>query len=124
MSPNYLPRLALLTALLAQALPSSTGLASELSNRKTHHCHYSTRVHRTFVRRDVIEPGVYEIDRSPSSYGWVRAKVIDGDGSVHWANRRVLLRPYRNVSHFQRPYINFSVEHLSIDREDPVEPHC
>jgi hypothetical protein len=63
-------------------------------------------VHRTYIRRDVVEPGVYEIERAPSRYGWTR----DRDGEP----RRVLLRPYKNRSHFQRPYISWHRERLTI----------
>jgi hypothetical protein len=40
-------------------------------------------VHRTFIRRDVVEPGVYEATRSPSQYGWVHKKVVQ-PGEVVW----------------------------------------
>ena len=63
-------------------------------------------VHRTYTRRDVQEPGVYEVGRTPSYYGWVR----DANGEP----RRVLLKPYKNCAHFQRPYISWYREHLSI----------
>jgi hypothetical protein len=72
-------------------------------------------VHRTYIRRDVAEPGVYEVQRQPSLYGWT----LDG--------RRILLRPYKNVTHFQRPYIAWYREHLSIlpEPEGPVaDPDC
>jgi hypothetical protein len=71
-------------------------------------------VHRTYVRRDVVEPGVYEISRSPSEYGWVH---IYNKETGDYLHRRILLRPYKNYSHFQRPYIAFSREHLSIQPE-------
>jgi hypothetical protein len=63
-------------------------------------------MHRTYIRRDVQEPGVYGIGRTPSRYGWVR----DRNGEP----RRVLLKPYKNRAHFQRPYISWYREHLSI----------
>jgi len=72
-------------------------------------------VHRTYIRRDVVEPGVYEVQRRPSVYGWTP------DG------RRILLRPYKNVTHFQRPYIAWYREHLTIQPEPevyPAEPDC
>jgi hypothetical protein len=68
-------------------------------------------VHRTYIRRDVAEPGVYEVQRRPSVYGWTE------DG------RRILLRPYKNGAHFQRPYIAWYRERLTIQPE-PVEPDC
>ena len=140
-------------------------------------------VHRSYIRRDVVEPGVYEVGRRPSVYGWThqavaqpgaviwheepsvyrtvpvrvrqrggsvwREQCIGGQAGVcrvhvppsyvtvekrvlvkrghRWAEhspsevtyveRRVLLRPYKNYSHFQRPYIAFSREHLAIQPE-------
>jgi hypothetical protein len=140
-------------------------------------------VHRSYIRRDVVEPGVYEVGRSPAVYGWTRQAVaqpgaviwheepslyrtvqvrvrkpggsvwseqcVNGQpgicrthvpatyvtvekrilvkrghrwaervpGSVDYVERRVLLRPYKNYAHFQRPYIAFSREHLSIQPE-------
>jgi hypothetical protein len=72
-------------------------------------------VHRTYIQRDVVEPGVYEVQRRPSLYGWT------SDG------RRILLRPYKNVTNFQRPYIAWYREHLTIQPEPevyPAEPDC
>jgi hypothetical protein len=63
-------------------------------------------VHRTYIRRDVQEPGVYEIARTPSQYGWVR----DANGEP----RRVLLKPYKNRAHFQPPYISWYRERLNV----------
>jgi hypothetical protein len=140
-------------------------------------------VHRSYIRRDVVEPGVYEIGRRPGAYGWTgqavgqpggviwheepsvyrtvqvrvrqrggsvwREQCINGQagvcrvhvpptyitaekrilvkrgrrwaervpGSVDYVERRVLLRPYKNYAHFQRPYIAFSREHLTIQPE-------
>ncbi|HZV21445.1 MAG TPA: hypothetical protein VE986_07865 [Hyphomicrobiales bacterium] len=87
-------------------------------------------VHRTYIQRDVVEPGVYEVARSPSLYGWVRQPVEESGlvrprrrwaarapSSIGYVHRRILLRPYKNYAHFQRPYIAFSVEHLTIQPE-------
>lgn len=63
-------------------------------------------VHRNYIRRDVVEPGVYEVHRTPAEYGWV----VSGGGEP----RRILLRPYKNIAHFQRPYIAWYREHLTI----------
>ncbi len=71
-------------------------------------------VHRTYIRRDVQEPGVYEVGRTPAQYGWV---------SVNGEPRRVLLRPYKNRAHFQRPYISLYRERLSILPES-FDPDC
>lgn len=140
-------------------------------------------VHRSYIRRDVVEPGVYEIGRRPATYGWTQQPAGHGGGVVwhqepseyrtvqvrvrrpgtsHWreacvngraavcrvrepatyvtvekrvlvkrgrrwaervpgdvdyVERRVLLRPYKNYAHFQRPYISISREHLTIQPE-------
>jgi hypothetical protein len=69
-------------------------------------------VYRSYIRRDVVEPGVYEVGRQPSLYGWTMMRTPDG-----YVPRRILLRPYKNVTHFQRPYIAFSRERLRIQPE-------
>ncbi|MFZ1109452.1 MAG: hypothetical protein WAN43_14065 [Rhodomicrobium sp.] len=87
-------------------------------------------VHRTYIRRDVVEPGVYEVTRSPSVYGWAhatvekRVRVRRGRrwvertlSSVGLAHRRILLRPYKNYAHFQRPAIALSREHVAVQPE-------
>jgi hypothetical protein len=151
-------------------------------------------VHRTYIRRDVVEPGVYEVVRSPSLYGWT-SEAVESPGAVIWheepgvyrtvqvrvrraggwtwragcvrgqeaicrvrrpdsfvtierhilvkpgrrwaertpssigyVHRRLLLRPYKNIAHFQRPYIAWSREHLTIQPEGSrlvrVQPDC
>ncbi len=72
-------------------------------------------VHRTVIQREVQEPGVYEVARVPSIYGWVK----DRDGEP----RRVLLRPYKNRAHFQRPYVSWYRERQTIAVE-PFDPNC
>jgi hypothetical protein len=140
-------------------------------------------VQRTYIRRDVVEPGVYEVQRQPSVYGWtservetpgetilheepavyrtVPVRIRQGGGwawekrtvrgkeamcrvripatyttverhilvrparrwaertpsSVGYVHRRILLRPYKNIAHFQRPYVAWSREHLTIQPE-------
>jgi hypothetical protein len=71
-------------------------------------------VHRTYIRRDVVEPGVYEVTRAPSLYGWVHHRVVAPDGSYGYVHRRVLLKPYRNYAHFQRPYVALSRERVTV----------
>jgi hypothetical protein len=153
-------------------------------------------VHRTYIRRDVVEPGVYEVLRKPSLYGAVD-QTVEQPGAVIWhsepaayrtvpvrirrsggwawqkqivhgkpalcrvrlpatyvtvekrvlvhpgrrwaertpssigyVHRRILLRPYKNIAHFQRPYIAFSREHLAIQpegyrwRPTAAQPDC
>jgi len=140
-------------------------------------------VHRSYIRRDVIEPGVYEVGRSPAVYGWTRRAVqepgtviwheepseyrtvqvrvrqpggsvwreqcVHGQagvcrvrvpstyvtvekrilvhrgrrwaervpGSAGYVERRVLLRPYKNYAHFERPYVALSREHITVQPE-------
>ncbi len=68
----------------------------------------SPPVQRTYIRRDVVEPGVYEVARATAAYG--RAGCC--------GERRILLRPYKNYAHFQRPYIAFSQEHVAVQPEE------
>ncbi|WP_127077498.1 hypothetical protein [Rhodomicrobium lacus] len=154
-------------------------------------------VHRTFIRRDVVEPGVYEVSRRPGQHGVIQQQVavagavvwhetppvyktvtvrvrkpggsiwreqcVGGQAAVcrvrvppqeflvekqvlvrrghRWAERvtpdavalterRVLLRPYKNYAHFQRPYIAFSRERVAVQPEGarwvpaPSQPQC
>ncbi|MFY9639974.1 MAG: hypothetical protein WCD20_19800 [Rhodomicrobium sp.] len=66
-------------------------------------------VHRNYIRRDVVEQGVYAVGRTPSEYGWV----VSGNG----APRRILLRPYKNIAQFEPPYVAWYREHLTIQPE-------
>jgi hypothetical protein len=140
-------------------------------------------VHRTYIRREVVEPGVYEVRRTPPLHGWTSEEAVQPGGVVwheeagvyrtvqvrvrrsggwgwrqgcvrgqeavcrtkvpdsyvtverhilvkrgrRWAERvpssvgyvhnRVLLRPYKNYSHFQRPYIAWSRDRVTIQPE-------
>jgi len=140
-------------------------------------------VHRTYIRRDVVEPGVYDVSRTPSVYGWTdeavhepgetiwheepslyrtvpvrvrrpggwlwRKQCIGGKEAVcrvrtppaymtvekrvlvrrgkRWSEkvpastgyvqRRLLLKPYKNYAHFQRPYTSWYRVHLTIQPE-------
>lgn len=40
-------------------------------------------VHRSFVRRDIVEPGLYPVSREPSLYGW-HSKAVEVPGPVVW----------------------------------------
>jgi hypothetical protein len=40
-------------------------------------------VHRTYLRRDVLEPGVYAVSRVPSLYGWRKRRVISHPVTWH-----------------------------------------
>ncbi len=140
-------------------------------------------VTRTFIQRDMVEPGVYDVSRRPAAYGWAEQRVeepgrviwhetpatyrtvpvrirraggwtwqkqvIHGKealcrirlpatyvtvekrilvhrgsrwaertpSSIGYVHRRILLRPYKNVVHFQRPYIAYSREHVVVQPE-------
>ncbi len=172
------------------------GVAVELARAECYVQAPLRPVHRTYIRRDVVEPGVYEVGRSPSVYGWVdqaveqpggviwreepsvyrtiqvrvrrpggsawRRACIGGQAamcrvrvpptyvtvekrilvhrgrrwaertpsSIGYVHRRILLRPYKNYAHFQRPYIAYSRERLTIEPEGSrwvpasTEPHC
>jgi hypothetical protein len=127
-------------------------------------------IHRTYVYRDVEDPGLYPVTRIPALYGWYDKKVVQpGDVIWHeepplyrtihkkvrtseglvtvekrilvhrgrrWAertppvvtyiHRRILLRPYKNIVHYQRPHVVYSREHLTIQPEGwaPGRPDC
>ncbi len=161
----------------------SLGGAAELARAECYVQAPLSPVHRTYIRRDVVEPGVYDVSRSPGAYGWThqavaepgaviwhgepsiyrtvqvrvrrpghsvwRQQCVGGQagvcrvhvpstyvtvekrilvkrghrwaertpGSVGYVERRVLLRPYKNYSHFQRPYIAYYREHVAIQPE-------
>ncbi len=86
-------------------------LAAELPESHKGGCGPRT-IHRTYIRRDVVEPGVYEVRRVPAQYGWV----VSGGGEP----RRILLRPYKNITHFEPPSVAWYREHLTI----VPEPDC
>lgn len=41
-------------------------------------------IYRNWLRRDIVEPGVYEVTRTPSRYGFVQRKVVTHPGSIVW----------------------------------------
>src|SRR5271166_626607 len=47
-------------------------------------------VHRTYIRRDVVEPGVYAVGRSPSVYGWTQEPVESA--TVAWHEEPAVFR--------------------------------
>jgi hypothetical protein len=106
-----------LSALLGGALlaiPQGEAKAGEYCDRD---CEVSQRppvVHRTFQRRIQLEQGVYEIVRTPSVYGWVvSSNAPDGYTSV---GRRVLLKPYKNITVYHR------AKHLYVTERVAIEP--
>jgi hypothetical protein len=48
-------------------------------------------VHRTYIRRDVVEPGVYEVQRQPSVYGWTSERV-ETPGETIWHEEPAVYR--------------------------------
>ncbi len=49
------------------------GVAVELARAECYVQAPLRPVHRTYIRRDVVEPGVYEVGRSPSVMaGWIK----------------------------------------------------
>ena len=57
-------------------------------------------VHRTFVQRDVIEPGLYPVRREPALYGW-NTKAVEVPGPVVWHEEPAV---YRTVTaHVRTP---------------------
>ena len=78
-------------------------------------------VHRTFKRRIQVEQGVYEVVRTPSLYGWTVPVPADAKGA-YWAgddtvSRRVLLKPYRNISVYHRARHVYTSERVAIQPE-------
>ena len=90
-------------------------------------------IHRTFLRRVEIERGAYEIDREPSLYGLATRRVLlddnddDWHGARHWKQRsgprygyvqkRILLRPYKNIAVYHRARHRYVREHVAIQPE-------
>lgn len=63
----------------APAAPSSAGHAGE--------CYEAVPpkpVHRKWVRRDILLPGLYEVTRTPPLYGFRKRKVLTDPGEVVW----------------------------------------
>lgn len=64
-------------------------------------------IKRTFIRREEIELGRYEVVRKPALYGWIKKKVVvyDRHGSkpeYRTVKKRVLLRQYKNIAIYHR----------------------
>lgn len=71
--------------------------------------------HKTFKRRDVVEPGVYSVSRAPSVYGrvnrWAKVRRCEAERCVE---ERILLRPYKNIAHFHPPYLHRYRERVAV----------
>lgn len=79
-----LPSLAgvLLFALAAQTpVQAGEGCKGECYERVPHPV-----IHRTFKRRITTQRGVYEVQRVPSQYGWVRRRILVDDG-IEWREK-------------------------------------
>jgi hypothetical protein len=171
-----------LSLLLAELLATDCGLAPQSFAE----CYVRAPlrpVHRTYIRRDVVEPGVYDVRRTPPLHGWTSEAAVHPGGvvwheepgvfrtvltrvrrsggwtwrhgcvrgqeaicrtklpdhymtverhilvkpgrrwaervpsTVEYSSRRVLLRPYKNIAHFQRPYIAWTRERVAVQPE-------
>lgn len=68
---------------------------------------WSKPIRKTFTRRVEIEPGLYEIEREPAQYGWIKKKVVTsstykGDYEYEVVKKRILLRQYKNIAVYHR----------------------
>jgi hypothetical protein len=73
-------------------------------------------IYKTYKKRIQVEPGVYEVVRTPSVYGWAvpidpKTKQPIGEG------RRVLLKPYKNISVYSRAQHIHTRERVAIQPE-------
>lgn len=57
-------------------------------------------IHRTFKRRIVLEPGVYEIDREPSLYGLATRRVLLDSGG-EWRERPAVYKTVKVRRHIR-----------------------
>jgi hypothetical protein len=73
-------------------------------------------MHRTFLRRVTTDPGAYEIDREPSVYGLATRRELVDDG-VEWRQKRILLRPYKNIAIYHRARNHYVRERIAIQPE-------
>jgi len=82
-SPHFISALALVASLMAvpvaQAGESGCGTAVACYEKVP-----APVIHRTIQRRHVIEPGLYEVARVPSLYGWRKRRVMVEPGQVIW----------------------------------------
>ena len=75
-------------------------------------------VYKTFKKRIQVEQGVYEIVRTPSVYGWavpIDPKTKQPIEGYH--GRRVLLKPYKNISVYHRAQHVYTKERVAIQPE-------
>ncbi len=82
-SSYLLPALAALVA----ALAGNGAIAGETRCGTAVACYQKEPapvIHRTLQRRHVIEPGLYEVARVPSLYGWRKRRVVIEPGHIVW----------------------------------------
>lgn len=48
-------------------------------------------IHRTWVRRDIVEPGLYDVTRAPSHYGYYKRRVVR-EHNAGWHETRPVYR--------------------------------
>jgi hypothetical protein len=68
---------------------------------------WSEPIRKTIIRRIEVEPKLYEIEREPAQYGWIKRKVIvsgnyKDDFEYKVVKKRILLKQYRNIAVYHR----------------------
>jgi hypothetical protein len=68
---------------------------------------WSEPIRKTIIRRVEVERGLYEIEREPAQYGWIKRKVIvsgnyKDDFEYKVVKKRILLKQYRNIAVYHR----------------------
>lgn len=76
-------------------------------------------IKRTIISRIEIEPGLYEIEREPSLYGWVERRVLLSTEygykpEYRTVKKRILLKPYKNKAVYHRGKYKFIREQVVI----------
>lgn len=66
-------------------------------------------IRKTIISREEVVPGLYEIEREPAQYGWMKKKVIVSEGDSYKddyeykvVKKRVLLKQYKNIAVYHR----------------------
>lgn len=68
---------------------------------------WSEPIRKTIISRVEVEPGLYEIEREPAHYGWIKKKVITSknykdDFEYKVVKKRILLKQYKNIAVYHR----------------------
>ncbi len=80
---------------------------------------WSRPIRKTIIRRVEVEPGLYEIEREPAQYGWIKKKVIvsgnyKDDFEYKVVKKRILLKQYKNVAVYHRGKYRLVSEQVEI----------